>query len=50
MRKRLYAKDLIVLGCGTKTIRFRPPLIISSDEVNEALGVIENTVKTFRNH
>jgi L-lysine 6-transaminase len=45
-RGRLYRNGLVVLGCGEKTIRFRPPLIVSSDEINEMIGIIE---KTFKN-
>lgn len=46
-RKKLYAKDLVVLGCGETTIRFRPALIISSEEIDETLTIVKNTVKTF---
>ena len=45
--KGLYANGLIVLGCGAKTIRFRPPLIISSKEVDEAIDIIDKTLKVF---
>ena len=45
--KKIYANDLIVIGCGEKTVRFRPPLIISDDEVDRALFIIDNTLKTF---
>ncbi len=45
--KKLYANGLIVLGCGAKTIRFRPPLIISSSEVDEAIDIIDKTLKVF---
>lgn len=44
-RKIAYAHKLMVLGCGEKTIRFRPPLLISSDEVDEMLGIVETAVK-----
>ena len=47
MQKRLYAKDLIVVTCGATTIRFRPPLIISSEEIDEALGILDKTLKAF---
>jgi L-lysine 6-transaminase len=45
MRKKLYENNLIVLGCGATTIRFRPPLIISSDEIDEVLNIINKVVK-----
>ncbi|UCF12433.1 MAG: L-lysine 6-transaminase [Thermoplasmatales archaeon] len=45
IKEILYANDLIVLGCGATTIRFRPPLIISSKEVDEALTILDKAVK-----
>ena len=47
LQKTLYANNLVVLGCGANTIRFRPPLIVSSEEIDEALEIIDNTLKTF---
>jgi len=47
LQKKIYAKDLVVISCGSKTIRFRPPLIISSDEINDAIGIIDETLRTF---
>ena len=45
LRQMLYDQDLIVLGCGSNTIRFRPPLIIKTDEINQALNIVEEIVK-----
>ena len=47
LKNKLYAKGLIVLGCGATTIRFRPPLIISEEEINNALEILDETVKIF---
>ena len=47
LKKRLYAHNLLVLTCGSNTIRFRPPLIISSEEIDEALEIVDETVKVF---
>ena len=47
LKKKLYANDLIVIGCGAKTIRFRPPLVISSEEIDKILSIVSNTLKTF---
>ena len=47
MKKRLYENNMIILGCGASTIRFRPPLIITSREIDEALDIIERVVKTM---
>ena len=45
-KNKLYSNGLIILGCGRSTIRFRPPLIMSSEEVDDALKIIDKTLKT----
>jgi L-lysine 6-transaminase len=47
LKEKLYANHLLVLTCGSTTIRFRPPLTISSEEIDEALAIVEKTVKVF---
>jgi len=47
LRKKLYSNGLIVIGCGENTIRFRPPLIINSKEIDEALSIIDKTLQSF---
>jgi L-lysine 6-transaminase len=47
LKKKLYAHNLLVLTCGSNTIRFRPPLTISSEEIDEALEIVDETVKMF---
>jgi L-lysine 6-transaminase len=47
LKQSLYRNGLIVIGCGATTIRFRPPLVISSNEIDEALKIIDNTLKFF---
>jgi len=44
LKNKLYKNGLIVIGCGAKTIRFRPPLIISEEEVDEALSIVDKTI------
>ena len=36
--------DLILLGCGDRSIRFRPALIIQQDEIDEGMGKIRKTL------
>jgi L-lysine 6-transaminase len=45
LKKSLYAKGLLVLPCGASTIRFRPPLTISSEEIDNALEILDKTIK-----
>jgi len=40
-----FKKGLIILGCGLKTIRFSPPLIISKEEVDKGLEIFEGCVR-----
>jgi len=47
LHKQLFANDLIVLTCGATTIRFRPPLVISEEEIDKALDIVDHTVKNF---
>lgn len=47
LKNKLYANGLIVIGCGADAIRFRPPLIISSEEIDRALETLDETLRTF---
>jgi len=47
LQKKLYKNGLVVLGCGEKTIRFRPPLIVASEEINDSLDIIDKTLKSI---
>ena len=43
-KNKLYSKGLVIVGCGERTIRFRPPLIISSEEIDRALDIINSSI------
>jgi L-lysine 6-transaminase len=47
IKNKIYNNGLIVVGCGEKTIRFRPPLIISEEEVDEALDIVDKSLSNF---
>ncbi len=47
LRNKLYANGLVVLGCGKETIRFRHPLVVTEEEIDETLEIIEKTLKNF---
>lgn len=47
VKKMLYDNGLLILPCGPKGIRFRPPLTISSEEINEGLSVIDRTINSL---
>ncbi|MEW6062478.1 MAG: aminotransferase class III-fold pyridoxal phosphate-dependent enzyme, partial [Bacteroidota bacterium] len=42
---KAYEKGLILIGCGDRSIRFRPPLTITQEELAEGLGIIRNALK-----
>jgi len=44
-RETAEKEKLLILGCGTKTIRFRPMLNITDDELEEGLQVIEKVLR-----
>jgi len=48
VRKRCYNKGLIMLGCGERSVRFRPPLNITKDEVDEGIGIIRRALEEMK--
>lgn len=40
-----YENGLMILPCGTHTIRFRPPLNITQDQINEGIDIIKKSIK-----
>jgi L-lysine 6-transaminase len=44
-RETCEKEKLLILGCGAKTIRFRPMLNITDDELEEGLQVIEKVLR-----
>jgi 4-aminobutyrate aminotransferase len=38
---RAFHNGLILLSCGVSTVRFMPPLMITKDDVDEALTILE---------
>lgn len=47
LKNRLYKNGLIIIGCGSSTIRFRPPLIVNQDEINEMLHIIGKVLEEW---
>ncbi|MFA3783164.1 L-lysine 6-transaminase [Melioribacteraceae bacterium 4301-Me] len=47
--KELYKEKVIMLGCGTKTIRFRPPLIVNESEIDIGISKIKNVLSKLAN-
>ena len=45
LKTKANEKGLILIGCGERTIRFRPPLNISKGEVDEGIAIIRSCLK-----
>lgn len=43
--KECLNNGLMILACGDKTVRFRPPLTISNAEIDEGLNILEKAYK-----
>lgn len=44
--KECVNNGLMILGCGTKTIRFRPPLTIQKEHIDEGISILKKSYKT----
>ena len=42
--QRAYELGMIILPCGTHGLRFRPPLDVKAEEIDEALGILKRAV------
>jgi L-lysine 6-transaminase len=42
------ANNVMFLGCGTRTIRFRPALIIEKNNIDEGLFILKKIIKNFQ--
>jgi len=42
---RMLANGLLLLGCGTRSIRFRPPLNLTAAEADAALEIVRKSLK-----
>ncbi|MEM0466576.1 MAG: L-lysine 6-transaminase [Candidatus Thermoplasmatota archaeon] len=47
LKRKAYAQNMIILGCGASTIRFRPPLIVTAEEIDQALDIINHIAQTM---
>ena len=42
-----FRRGLLLLGCGQSTIRFCPPLVITKEQVNTAVEIIDEVLRKF---
>lgn len=48
LRRRVFEKGLLLIGCGERTIRFRPPLNLSEPEVDEGIEIISKSLAEMK--
>ena len=48
IRKKAYEKGLVILGSGNVSLRFRPPLNISKDEVDAGVKILRESLKEMK--
>ncbi|MGH2575803.1 MAG: L-lysine 6-transaminase [Ignavibacteria bacterium] len=48
LREKIFNNNVILLGSGISTIRFRPPLNITKEQINEGVSVIDNCLKDMQ--
>jgi L-lysine 6-transaminase len=48
LRNQAFARGLVVLGSGERSLRFRPPLTISKHELDEGLGILRQSLKEMK--
>jgi 4-aminobutyrate aminotransferase len=41
-----FERGLIILGCGVSTIRWSPPLVLTKENVDVALEIFEDAIKS----
>lgn len=44
LKQKLYEEGMVILGCGSRSIRFRPALTISKEELGSALAMIDHAL------
>jgi L-lysine 6-transaminase len=42
LRELVFDKNLVVLGSGPKSFRFRPPLVVNKNQIDEAINIIDS--------
>ena len=47
---KCFENNLMILGCGERSIRFRPPLNITDQELDEGLQVVEKVLNLMMSH
>ncbi len=46
-QSKMYDNGVAILGCGEKTIRFRPPLNVEEEHIKQAIDAVRKSVKVL---
>ena len=47
LKNKLYGMGMLTFGCGARSIRFRPPLSIDKESIDEGIGILEKALKAM---
>lgn len=47
LKKECLKNHLMILGCGSQTIRFRPPLTVQKKHIDEGLDILKKSLKAI---
>ncbi|MDX1741637.1 MAG: aminotransferase class III-fold pyridoxal phosphate-dependent enzyme, partial [Rhodothermales bacterium] len=50
VRKRCFDTGILILGCGRHSLRFRPPLTITNEEIDAGLEVLVDAMSHVHRH
>ncbi len=45
--KKAYENNLMILGCGVKSVRFRPHLTVNKSEIDFAIDIVKKSIKAI---
>ncbi|MBI1804737.1 MAG: L-lysine 6-transaminase [Ignavibacteriae bacterium] len=48
LRKKAFDRGLVILGSGERSLRCRPPLTIQRHEIDEAIGILRESLKEMK--
>jgi L-lysine 6-transaminase len=48
VRRKCFEMGMFILPCGTNSLRFRPPLDVTIEEIDEALGIVTKALDSLK--
>jgi 4-aminobutyrate aminotransferase len=42
-----FRRGLLLLGCGVNTLRFCPPLVVTKEQCDTAIGILDDVLKKW---